>query len=143
MYVIIIKRFCTFASQKCCPKTALIRLKTNHNNPKPAQEHVQAWFWGDIYIYIYIERERRASPPDDLRALAKYTCTRWDGERIIKILDKRTEEQNSFLLLDMFVARKLRDNEGLEPMAMGKQVLTLTQVQALQIRKFSVNISNI
>ena len=68
---------------------------------------------------------------------------REDDERIIKILDKRAEEQKSFLLLDMFVARKLCDNEGLEPMAMGKQVLTLTQVQALQIRKFSVNISNV
>ena len=45
--------------------------------------------FGAIYIYIYRERERRASPPDDLRALAKYTCTREDDERIIKILDKR------------------------------------------------------
>ncbi len=56
MYVIIIKRFCTFASQKGCFKTAPKRLRTDHNNPKSAQESVLGGFWGDIYIYI--ERER-------------------------------------------------------------------------------------
>ena len=49
-------------------------------------------FWrgfGVIYIYIYRERERRASPPRELSASAYYACMREDDERIIKILDKR------------------------------------------------------
>ena len=80
MYVIIIKRFCTFASQKCCPKTVLKRLKTNHDNPKSPQESILDRFWGDIYIYIERERGGQARQVICAHQRTMRVCTRMTKE---------------------------------------------------------------